>query len=270
MNLPSSERVCVFRRRRDNQSVSSTGTQYRGTSAMASRVCACLRSRPAEVAVFHPNLFKTKCYINLSNTDQHHSHCLWLLMPLVLMQGVWIKGQVLPASAHGRGMQVATELPGAQERTSAQPCRFWLLGYSCVTPPSDGWLDEMWSQLALGWENRGGPEFLKGKFCVRILKSFRNALPLATARQLHNTGSQNQNRCSSKTKAEMNVKRFAIKIILRIIQLMSGRHNACKSMRKCRGCTRLNARAYACYAVSWSRCSVWARHVPARHITRLR
>lgn len=36
MNLPSSKRVCVFRRKQDNLSASSTGTWCRGMSAIAS------------------------------------------------------------------------------------------------------------------------------------------------------------------------------------------------------------------------------------------
>lgn len=72
--------------------------------------------------------------------------------------------------------------------------------------------------LDLSWllggrtKNRGGLEFLKQKICVHILELFSSALPLATVRQQCDTSSHNQNRCSSKTKAVMNVRDFCFNI----------------------------------------------------------
>lgn len=135
MNLPSSERVCVFRRKRDNLSVTSTGTWRRGTHAIAAPAGLVLISTADHQRLQY---FKAKHYkANLSNIDQDHSHCQRLPVLLVLMLTL-IKGQVLPA--HGRGTQVAAELSDAHERT-AQPCRTWLLGSSsAISPATGGWM----------------------------------------------------------------------------------------------------------------------------------
>lgn len=135
--------------------------------AVASRSCAHLRSRPSEATVFHPTLFKTKHFTNLFSADQHGSHCLQLPVQLVLPQGVWIKGQVLPALS-GK-MSVATGLPGAHESTRTQPWRSALSGYSCIMHSvTGGWMKCGRSHL-LGGTTEADMSFQEGSFAPASL-----------------------------------------------------------------------------------------------------